>query len=97
MDPETGVIADPRRVLNRDELPQFIDYGTKKGNSKPKVAGPSGICPPVKLNYLNRTSNTVDTTIGLDGFQYGGHVLMERAALSEDLCIDPFANFNNKN
>ena len=39
MDPETGVIADPRRVLNRDELPQFIDYGTNKGNAKPKVAG----------------------------------------------------------
>ena len=39
MDLETGVIANPRRVLNRDELPQFIDYGTNKGNAKPKVAG----------------------------------------------------------
>ena len=53
MDPETGVIADPRRVLNRDELPQFIDYGTNKGNAKPKVAGPSGSRPLVQPNSLN--------------------------------------------
>ena len=30
-------------------------------------------------------------TIGLDGFQYGLHVLMERATITKDLCIEQFA------
>ena len=90
MDPETGDIADPRRVLNRDELPQFIDYGTNKGNAKPKVAGSSSNRPPVQPNSSNRTSSTVDMTIGLDGFQYGLHALVERA-ITADLCIEQFA------
>ena len=96
IDPETDVIADPRRVLNRDELPQFIDYGTNKGNAKPKVAGSSSNRPPVQPNSSNRTSNTVDMTIGLDGFQYGLHVLMERTTITEDLCIEQFAKFDKK-
>ena len=96
MDPQTGVIADPRCVLNRDELPQFIDYGTNKGNAKRKVAGSSSGPAPVKPSSSNRTSNTIDMTIGLDGFQYGFHALIERATVTEDLCIDEFASFDNK-
>ena len=40
MDPETKVIADPRRVLNLDETPQPID-APQKGN-RPICRGKSG-------------------------------------------------------
>ncbi|KAK3260300.1 hypothetical protein CYMTET_8102 [Cymbomonas tetramitiformis] len=43
-----NVILDPRRILNRDESPQFLDYNTFKGNNIPKVGavkGRSGISP----------------------------------------------------
>ncbi|KAK3285265.1 hypothetical protein CYMTET_7118 [Cymbomonas tetramitiformis] len=35
-DEETDSILDPRRILNEDELPQFIDYADSKGNNKKK-------------------------------------------------------------
>jgi hypothetical protein len=37
MDAE-GFILDSRRVLNRDECPQFVNYNSNKGNMKTKTA-----------------------------------------------------------
>ncbi|KAK3252241.1 hypothetical protein CYMTET_38452 [Cymbomonas tetramitiformis] len=36
-DEASDTILDPRRILNEDELPQFIDYADAKGNNKKKV------------------------------------------------------------
>lgn len=41
MEPD-GVIADLSRMLNMDEMPQFMDYATLKGNTKRKFAGVPG-------------------------------------------------------
>ncbi|KAK3286772.1 hypothetical protein CYMTET_5688, partial [Cymbomonas tetramitiformis] len=42
-DEETDSILDPRRFLNEDELPQFIDYADSKGNNKKKVGAGKGL------------------------------------------------------
>ena len=69
---ESGHIKDPRRLLNRDECPQFIDYACEKGNARLKVAAGASD-PAYKTGSENRTSVSVDMAIGLGGFQYGFH------------------------
>lgn len=69
MDPDRGEIGDPRRICNCDEMPQFIDYNSDKGNAKKKVAAGKGD-PAYKTGSENRECNTVDMIIGLDGFLY---------------------------
>lgn len=41
-DAETGHITDPRRVLIRDEMPQFVNYASNKGNTKEEKAAGAG-------------------------------------------------------
>ena len=41
---EEGVATDPRRLLYRDDTPQFIDYYDDKGSTKKKTA--SGASDP---------------------------------------------------
>ncbi|KAK3265864.1 hypothetical protein CYMTET_25482 [Cymbomonas tetramitiformis] len=84
MDPVTKKILDPRRVLNRDETPQFISFDTQKGNNVKKVAGRKGKSA-ADAKKENRECFTVDMVMGLDGFLYGLHVLVARASLTKGL------------
>ncbi|KAK3271485.1 hypothetical protein CYMTET_20164 [Cymbomonas tetramitiformis] len=84
MDPNTRRILDPRRVLNRDETPQFISFDTQRGNNVRKVAGRKGKSA-ADAKKENRESFTVDMVMGLDGFLYGLHVLVARNTLTKGL------------
>ena len=66
---DNGEIEDARRLANCDEMPQFIDYNSEKGNAKRKVAAGKGD-PAYKTDSENRECNTVNMIIGLDGFLY---------------------------
>ena len=92
---EHGVIAAPRRILNRDEKPQFVDYASQKGNMKTKTAGGRG---DQRLNVTveNRECNTVDMVWGLDGFQYGPHLLVSRETITEGLVSEAMANYKSE-
>ena len=90
---ETGAIRDPRRILNRDETPQFINYSCNKGNAKRKSATGVGHLA-LSNDDENRECPTVDMTIGLGGFLYGLHILLKRNTVSEALCIDEFEGFD---
>jgi len=92
MDSDTHEITDPRRVLNRDECPQFIDYNDNKGNAKGKSAGGKGDSV-FTTSAVNRTCVTVDMTIGLDGFQYGVHFILARKTLDDELITERLGDY----
>ena len=82
MDAETGHITDPRRVLNRDEMPQFVNYASNKGNTKDKkAAGAGDVCHGVESE--NRDCETIDMTWkGLGGRCTMVFMLLSSAARS---------------
>ena len=76
MDPITKVVpkGEMRRVLNFDELCNFVDFNSGKGNAKLKFLAGAG--ESVQSGETeNRQSMTVEVMIGWDGFQYGIHIL----------------------
>ena len=80
MDPETGHIADPRRVLNRDEMPQFFDF-TAHGQGTKKVG--TGCSNPARTaERENRETGTIDMVQDLGGFLYGPQILVARKSLT---------------
>jgi hypothetical protein len=77
-------ITDPRRLLNRDECPQFIAFCTTKGGGK-RLVGAGTADRAAILALENRECLTVDMTWGLDGFAYGPGILIAREHLTESL------------
>ncbi|KAK3236871.1 hypothetical protein CYMTET_53014 [Cymbomonas tetramitiformis] len=95
MDPVTKLITDPRRLLNRDETPQFIDYNTLRGNNIRKrvsAKGKSSVIPMAE----NRESVTIDVVMDLSGFLYGAHLMLARDTLTETLCPDELSVFDKQ-
>ena len=91
MDPVTKVILDPRRVLNRDECPQFIDFNSTIGGGQKKVAVRNTNekrDKAIRQAMENRECVSVDMTWGLDGFAYGAHVLVARENITEGIVAD---------
>ena len=86
-DEETDSILDPRRILNEDELPQFIDYADAKGNNKKKVGAGKGDIAQ-EAAHSNRTSVTVHMIWGLCGFKWGDQVILAQAQLADNLAIE---------
>ncbi len=89
---EEGVISDPRRILNRDETGQFVDYNSQKGNAKFKVAA-GAKAPALTADDENRDMQTCDMTIGLDGFVYHCHLLLKRSTITDDLIPEDLEKF----
>ena len=52
MDPETKMITDARRLLSRDECPQFIAFCTTKGGGKKLVAAASRWAANETINLI---------------------------------------------
>eukprot|EP00854_Cymbomonas_tetramitiformis_P026596 gene26596-32662_t len=95
MDPSTKKTTDPKRLLNRDETPQFIDFNTLKGNNiRKRVAGKgkSTILPKKE----NRECVTVDIVMDLSEFLYGAHLMLNREVLTEGIAPDEIAVFDSK-
>ncbi|KAK3269961.1 hypothetical protein CYMTET_21613 [Cymbomonas tetramitiformis] len=94
MDPTSKTIKDPRRLLNRDETPQFMDYNSLRGNNIRKrvsAKGKSAIIPKAE----NRESVTVDVVMDLSGFLYGAHLLLARDTLTESVSPDELSSFDS--
>ncbi|KAK3261760.1 hypothetical protein CYMTET_29349, partial [Cymbomonas tetramitiformis] len=95
MDPDTKLIKDPRRLLNRDETPQFMDYNSLRGNNIRKrvsAKGKSAIIPKAE----NRESVTIDVVMDLSGFLYGAHLMLARETLTESLSPDEVSVFDSQ-
>ncbi|KAK3263969.1 hypothetical protein CYMTET_27261 [Cymbomonas tetramitiformis] len=86
-DEASDTILDPRRILNEDELPQFIDYADAKGNNKKKVGAGKGDIAQEPTNP-NRTCVTVHMIWSLDGFKWGDQIIFAQARLTSDMAID---------
>jgi len=92
---ESGIIIDPKRVLNMDETPQFVDYADNKGNAKKKfAAGVNDIC--VSAETINRECNSVMMCWGLDGSNYGLQFIVGRQTITESLTPDELSHFKNE-
>ena len=75
LDPETRRIKDPRRLLNCDEMPQFLAY---IANGKLQRAfGRKGVKLQTCANE-NRECATLMTAADLSGFLYGLQVIVSR-------------------
>ncbi|KAK3261363.1 hypothetical protein CYMTET_29727 [Cymbomonas tetramitiformis] len=95
MDPDTKLIKDPRRLLNRDETPQFMDYNSLRGNNIRKrvsAKGKSAIIPKAE----NRESVTIDVVMDLSGFLYGAHLMLARETLTESVSPDEVSVFDSQ-
>ncbi|KAK3249698.1 hypothetical protein CYMTET_40890 [Cymbomonas tetramitiformis] len=95
MDPVTKEITDPKRILNRDETPQFVDFNTQKGNNiRKRVAakGKSAVLPKKE----NRECVTIDVVMDLSGFLYGAHLMLSREVLTEGLAPDEIEVFDSR-
>ncbi|KAK3277363.1 hypothetical protein CYMTET_14622 [Cymbomonas tetramitiformis] len=86
-DEATNTILDPRRILNEDELPQFIDYADNKGNNKKKVGAGKGDIAQ-EAAHPNRTCVTVHMVWSLDGFKWGDQVIFAQSRLSDNMAIE---------
>eukprot|EP00968_Pinguiococcus_pyrenoidosus_P024513 scaffold4750_cov212-Pinguiococcus_pyrenoidosus.AAC.2 len=82
---EEGKITAPERVLNCDETPQFADFGCNRGNNQEKVAASRKKRRARQAVTQNRTCPTVDFVWGLDGFQYGPHLIVSRKTIDTGL------------
>ena len=91
----SNTILDPRRILNEDELPQFIDYADNKGNNKKKVAVGKGDIAQ-EPSHPNRTCLTVHMIWSLDGFKWGDQIILPQIKLTDDLAIEAGAVFTNE-
>jgi hypothetical protein len=92
MDPATGAIRDPRRVLNRDEMPQSLDYsGGKKGGKD----GVSKEKPAASAHRESRECATIDMVQDLSGFLYGCHLILARSTLTASLGPEEASVFDN--
>ena len=75
-------------------MPQFVNYASNKGNTKEKkAAGAGDACHGVESE--NRDCETIDMTWGLDGMQYGLHVILKRCSITEGLVIDELELFDD--
>ena len=97
MDSETKEIEDPRRCINGDEMPQFLDYATGAGET---YLGARGQALAV-AETQNRETATVDMYADLSGFLYGFHAIIGRKHHTESMadCFETpdFApKFNNQ-
>ncbi|KAK3232570.1 hypothetical protein CYMTET_57074 [Cymbomonas tetramitiformis] len=95
MDPITKLISDPKRLLNRDETPQFMDFNSLRGNNIRKrvsVKGKSSVLPKAE----NRECVALDVIMDLSGFLYGAHLMLARETLTETLCPDELEVFDSK-
>ncbi|KAK3268255.1 hypothetical protein CYMTET_23230 [Cymbomonas tetramitiformis] len=95
MDPVTKQITDPKRVLNRDETPQFVDFNSLRGNNIRKRATAKGK-PAVLPKRENREWVTVDVVMDLSGFLYGAHLMLSREVLTEGLAPDEIEVFDSR-
>ena len=97
MNSETKEIEDPRRIINGDEMPQFLDYATGAGETYLGVRGQALAVAETQ----NRETATVDMYAALSGFLYGFHAIIGRKHLTESMadcfetpCGTP--SFNNQ-
>ena len=81
MDPVTKKI-DARRVLNKDETPQFVDYDTTLSGQQKVWTGRGK--QAFRAVQETRECQTVDVTWGLDGWQYHLHLVVARKEVSLD-------------
>ena len=79
-----------KRVCNRDETPQFMDYNQNAGNAVAHVVGAQQQ-QLVALELENRACRTIDMVWGLDGFQYGLHVIFPNASTTSDMTLGNFS------
>ena len=78
----TGKI-DPRRVINNDETPQFIDYGTSGHANNIYYAGSGEGCS--RASSENRECVTVHPTINLNGEVVSCHVIFAGSGISSNM------------
>ena len=81
MNYETKEIEDPRRIINGDEMPQFLDYATSAGETYLGVRGQALAVAETQ----NRETATVDMYADLSGFLYGFHAIIGRKHLTESM------------
>ena len=82
MDKQSKCILDPRRLLNCDETPEYLDY---LGNGK-KIRVAVGVGrAALAARSNNRESYTVNMVNGCDGFQYGPQLILARDFITSDL------------
>jgi hypothetical protein len=86
LDLETGRILDPRRLLNSDEKPLFLDYQTGKLT---RAYGKHGV-PLERSGSENRETATLNTAADLSGFRYGLQAIVGRKHLTHGMadCCD---------
>lgn len=94
---EDGTIQQQnvKRVCNRDETPQFMDYNQNAGNAVAHVIGAQQqelVAPALE----NRACRTIDMVWGLDGFQYGLHTIFPKANTTGDQVPQECAIFTDR-
>lgn len=97
MDPTTRVIIAgmEKRLINRDETPQFFDYADSKGGGQRKY-GAGAKDPAVQPSAENRADASIDVMWGLDGFQWGSHLVLARDTITDDLLPDNSKVFTDR-
>lgn len=78
LDPVTKEIIDPRRLLNMDEMPQFLDYLAK--GIMQRGFGRSGVALEASTSE-NRECATLCTAADASGFLYGMQAIVSRKNL----------------
>ena len=82
-------------LCNRDETPQFMDYNQNAGNAVAHVVGAQQqqlVAPELE----NRACRTIDMVWGLEGFQYGLHVIFPKASTTSDQVPDESTIFTDR-
>jgi phage pi2 protein 07 len=82
MDCET-LQFDPKRLLNMDECPEFIDNQEAKGGRENQVVSTPGVVP-IATGHLVRESHSVNMVIGCDGSLYGPHYIFTASTLNSN-------------
>jgi hypothetical protein len=83
---EQGIILDGRRMINMDEMPEFLDYLKGKAG---KCWGTKG--KPVEVTETeNKETATVNMAADQQGFIYGVQFLFKRKTVTEGMvaCMD---------
>ena len=80
-----GSIVDARRIINLDEISQFVDYNCSAGNSTEKVAGSARKVAEKKSKTETRMSETATVCWGLDGFSYGPQLILNRRTVDAEI------------
>ena len=83
------------RMLNHDECPQMLHYGSGSGTTRRKVAGKASAKGARAKGMLNREGITVHATVNANGVFGPPHLLEGGASITDSMITEGAANMAN--